>query len=731
MPCSHHNRKAGVYPDVKELESFSETLYQNMFDENERFSEDDHMIEKKYEMEIRPDYLELDYLVDQLQRDARELELININHLNEHTLDGKNISSDFIKLGEQEGKNVDYMENIVLKNTIELDLLAGQEGGLIGISRDITSATKQIKACSSCGDTVSDRLEEISNQLVELTDILLGDTRQTWEESFNRNGRGHNKHFDREHSPQEGRGHTEFIGRESFNQGENKKYLGRKELLNKKISSQSLKNSEGICRDISYHSRYLKREGSCFDHEESCQSYYLNSSSRNMLTLNSSKEISPFSRDDSILSFDQSDFNTSDSDNYYEGSHEHTTSLHLCPCMNNPGLHTNDDNFPHPCQSYPNEELLAQKILPKGPTSTCIQLERDRESRAIVAISRQDGVGVPVHIFSNQSPEYQSPLGSTDTHCSVSRLSYCPVSDRACQTYPSEDKCTTDIGTMTVTLSMNSNHSMTNIINKTEASTMTEENNVPIFSINKQTPSEQEINKASIKSLSTNINLVESNMILSDSLKDKNCQKETIYQTDSLTHLINIPMISSGEEEDKENTLQECLNKLVYLENQLIVARKKNEEQVFTISNFSKQIDQLQQTKSNKTSNVGNNNFILKDLRSQIQLLEEKNCKKDSLIKKMCELVGAGPNVTTFIEKLRQTTVKPSDRRIDFDISTLISFLEKRKYSSQETLSHLEREFESCSTPVRELRKLSRENCLPSVSISSLVLNPYTQKSRQ
>jgi len=97
----------------------------------------------------------------------------------------------------------------------------------------------------------------------------------------------------------------------------------------------------------------------------------------------------------------------------------------------------------------------------------------------------------------------------------------------------------------------------------------------------------------------------------------------------------------------------------------------------------------------------------------------------------MCELVGAGPNVTTFIEKLRQTTVKPSDRRIDFDISTLISFLEKRKYSSQETLSHLEREFESCSTPVRELRKLSRENCLPSVSISSLVLNPYTQKSRQ
>ena len=37
----------------------------------------------------------------------------------------------------------------------------------------------------------------------------------------------------------------------------------------------------------------------------------------------------------------------------------------------------------------------------------------------------------------------------------------------------------------------------------------------------------------------------------------------------------------------------------------------------------------------------------------------------------------------------RTATVKPSDRRIDFDIETLLNFLEKRKLSSRSSSSSL------------------------------------------
>ena len=70
----------------------------------------------------------------------------------------------------------------------------------------------------------------------------------------------------------------------------------------------------------------------------------------------------------------------------------------------------------------------------------------------------------------------------------------------------------------------------------------------------------------------------------------------------------------------------------------------------------------------------------------QIQHLEEKNCKKDSLIKKLAETIIRNPEISVYavVDNLRKSTVKPSDRRIDFDMDTLCSFLEKRKNSVSE-----------------------------------------------
>ena len=78
--------------------------------------------------------------------------------------------------------------------------------------------------------------------------------------------------------------------------------------------------------------------------------------------------------------------------------------------------------------------------------------------------------------------------------------------------------------------------------------------------------------------------------------------------------------------------------------------------------------------------------FIIKDLQSQVQQLNEKNIKKDSLIKKLAETVIRTPEISIYVvvDNLQKSTVKPSDRRIDFDMETLCSFLEKRKTSLSE-----------------------------------------------
>ena len=106
---------------------------------------------------------------------------------------------------------------------------------------------------------------------------------------------------------------------------------------------------------------------------------------------------------------------------------------------------------------------------------------------------------------------------------------------------------------------------------------------------------------------------------------------------------------------------------------------------------LSRRVDQLQRRKESdgRTVRVSEGqpaSFIIKDLQSQLQQLNEKNVKKDSLIKKLAETVIRTPEISIYVvvDNLQKSTVKPSDRRIDFDMETLCSFLEKRKTSLSE-----------------------------------------------
>ena len=110
------------------------------------------------------------------------------------------------------------------------------------------------------------------------------------------------------------------------------------------------------------------------------------------------------------------------------------------------------------------------------------------------------------------------------------------------------------------------------------------------------------------------------------------------------------------------------------------------DSQLAEISLLSRRVDQLQRSKVSQAGRITPgqpNSFIIKDLQMQVQQLEEKNVKKDSLIKKLAETVIRTPEMSIYVvvDNLQKSTVKPSDRRIDFDMETLCSFLEKRKTS--------------------------------------------------
>ena len=64
---------------------------------------------------------------------------------------------------------------------------------------------------------------------------------------------------------------------------------------------------------------------------------------------------------------------------------------------------------------------------------------------------------------------------------------------------------------------------------------------------------------------------------------------------------------------------------------------------------LSRRVDQLQHQKSKGSSSVvtsGKSSFIIKDLQGQVQQLEERNVKKDSLIRKLAEEIIRNPGVS-------------------------------------------------------------------------------------
>ena len=103
---------------------------------------------------------------------------------------------------------------------------------------------------------------------------------------------------------------------------------------------------------------------------------------------------------------------------------------------------------------------------------------------------------------------------------------------------------------------------------------------------------------------------------------------------------------------------------------------------------LSRRVDQLQhqRTKQSSAKVTASSSFIIRDLQGQVQQLEERNVKKDALIKKLAEVILRSPGLSVHqvVQTLSSGTVKPSDRRIDFDMETLTSFLEKRRSSLSE-----------------------------------------------
>lgn len=137
---------------------------------------------------------------------------------------------------------------------------------------------------------------------------------------------------------------------------------------------------------------------------------------------------------------------------------------------------------------------------------------------------------------------------------------------------------------------------------------------------------------------------------------------------------------------DKELALAET--ELLDVCKKLEEAKIKNDEQLAEVCLLSRRVDQLQRRKESDVRITEGQpaSFIIKDLQSQVQQLNEKNVKKDSLIKKLAETVIRTPEISIYVvvDNLQKSTVKPSDRRIDFDMETLCSFLEKRKTSLSE-----------------------------------------------
>jgi len=133
-----------------------------------------------------------------------------------------------------------------------------------------------------------------------------------------------------------------------------------------------------------------------------------------------------------------------------------------------------------------------------------------------------------------------------------------------------------------------------------------------------------------------------------------------------------------SEKEARVATLENRINEL-----QLNIANSQQttQDQSLEIRLLGRQIDQLQRDSDNskRVGEVEGRRFIIRDLQGQVQNLQEKNIKKNSLIRKMAEVLSSKPDTRAVVQTIRESTVKPSDRRIDFDIDSVCSFIQRRR----------------------------------------------------
>jgi len=202
--------------------------------------------------------------------------------------------------------------------------------------------------------------------------------------------------------------------------------------------------------------------------------------------------------------------------------------------------------------------------------------------------------------------------------------------------------------------------------------------------------------------------------------REEGCQTEVVGRQEGSSQTAKVVSREEGsqtEEEvvarrrrdSREMALAMAQDELADVVGRLEKAQERGSEQVAEIELLSRRVDQLQRRTAEPKLSLAPGQpgtFIIKDLQSQVQKLEEKNCKKDSLIKKLAETVVRSPGVSVHgvVDNLRTATVKPSDRRIDFDIETLLSFLERRKLSSSLSSSSISGWMHESAPPSLSLR---------------------------
>jgi len=312
----------------------------------------------------------------------------------------------------------------------------------------------------------------------------------------------------------------------------------------------------------------------------------------------------------------------------------------------------------------------------EGMGNTWIVVERDHVTKGITSILRKDGEAAPVTIFKTTHADACLPAVATDSFFSTEDNFFLPINF---ETITDEHEYRLN------------NNDMNNEETETKSLTKT-------TGIKHQLEVNDKVTDAQI-TCKTNY--------------QKYCAPQEVFCQTDFTN----PVIATKKMEDKTSQTQRretfCYSKSISdsssqtLKEKQISSYSQTEEQ-FETSNGDKHNDIAETIKiyEDKIAKQGlkiksmeqvlkentrsSTSFIVKDLQSQVQALEEKSKKKDSLIKKLAEVVRDSPDesVGLVVEKLRQDNVRPSDRSTDFDIQSLVIFLEKGRLVAKKCAGH-------------------------------------------